>query len=87
VPRVITNLTFVLDQMGHTVRGPQATLIAEVLRPTLEPAFNLLYVLRTKSWLTARATGSLQPLASVLSQLGRPLTHRLAMRAHLPGYF
>ena len=84
---MIDNPTFLLDQMGNTVGGPQTGLVAQNFRATFEALLDLAEILRAQAWLAASTARLLQCGAAFFSQLDRPLTHRLAMRSHPPGYF
>jgi hypothetical protein len=87
MPRMITHSAFLLDQMDYPVRGPQAGFIPQRLRPAFESALELVDLLHTQSWLASSSASLLQPGTPFGLQLGRPLTHRLPMRAHLARYF
>ena len=79
--------TFLLDQMGHAPRGPQAGLVAQRLGPSLQPLLDVPQIFRTQARSPPHMSGFLQrPHAAVL-QVCRPTADRLAMRAHLAGHF
>lgn len=84
---MITHPASLLDQMDHPVRGPQAGFIPQRLRPAFKSALDLVELLRTQSRLASGAAGLLQPSTPIGLQLGRPLTHRLPVRAHPACYF
>src|SRR5262249_19623735 len=76
---VVLHPAFVLDQMGHTPRSPQARSVTQHLRPTLQPSLNTSQILGPQPWLTSRASRFTQrPLAALLQFLG-PSAHRLSM--------
>ena len=82
VAGMITHSAFLLDQMGYPVRGPQAGFIPQRLRPTFESALDLVDLLHTQSRLASGTPSLFQPGTPFGLQLGRPLTHRLPVRAH-----
>src|SRR5712672_1466416 len=57
------------------------------LRPAFESILDLLDLRRTQSRLASGAAGLLQPSTPLGKQLGRPLNHRLPVRAHPACYF
>jgi hypothetical protein len=79
--RVITHPAFLLDQMGDPVRRPQTGFIPQRLRPAFESVLDLADLLRTQSRFASGAASLLQPRTPIGLQLGRPLTHRLPVRA------
>src|ERR1700674_459123 len=85
--RVITHPAFLLDQMDYPVRRPQTGFIPQRLRPAFESVLDLADLLRTQSRFASGAASLLQPGTSFGLQLGRPLTHRLPVRAHPARYF
>ena len=82
MPRMITHPACLLDQMDYPVRRPQAGFIPQRLRPAFESILDLVDLRRTQSRLASGAAGLLQPSTPLGKQLGRPLTHRLPVRAH-----
>ena len=85
--RVITHPAFLLDQMGDPVRRPQTGFIPQRWRPAFESVLDLADLLRTQSRFASGAASLLQPRTPIGLQLGRPLTHRLPVRAHPARYF
>jgi len=84
---MVGNPTFLLNQMGDTAGGPQTGLEAQSFRTAFESLLDLAQILRAQAWLAARTARLLQSGAAFISQLDRPLTHRLAMRSHAPSNF
>ena len=82
MPRMITHPACLLDQMDYPVRGPQVGFIPQRLRPAFESALDLVDLRRTQSRLASGTASLLQPRTPLGKQLGRPLTHRLPVRAH-----
>jgi hypothetical protein len=62
---MIDNLTFLLDQTGNTVGGPQTGLIAQSLRTALESLLDLAEILRAQAWLAASPARLLQSGATL----------------------
>src|SRR6516225_10631910 len=59
--------TFLLDQMGHAPRGPQAGLVAQRLGPSLQPLLDVPQIFRTQARSPPHMSGFLQrPHAAVL---------------------
>jgi hypothetical protein len=87
MPRMITHPACLLDQMDYPVRRPQAGFIPQRLRPAFESILDLVDLRRTQSRLASGAAGLLQSSTPLGKQLGRPLTHRLPVRAHPACYF
>jgi len=73
--------------MGDTAGGPQTGLVAQSSRTALESLLDLAEILRAQAWFAARTARLLQSGATFLTQLDRPLAHRLAVRSHPPGHF
>ena len=53
---MIDNPTFLLDQMGNPVGGPQTGLIAQSLRTAFESLLDLAEILRTQAWFATGTT-------------------------------
>ena len=84
---MVDNSTFLLDQMGDALGGPQIGLVTQSFRTTFESLHNLPEILCAQARLAASTARLLQSGAAFISQLDRPLTHRLAMRSHAPSNF
>jgi hypothetical protein len=84
---MVGNPTFLLNQMGDTVGGPQTGFIAKNLRTAFESLLDLAEILHAQPWFAASTARLLQPGTAVLAQLGRPLTYRLPVRSHSSGHF
>ena len=84
---MINHPAFLLDQMDYPVRRPQAGFIPQRLRPAFESTLDLVDLRRTQSRLASGTACFLQPRPPLGKQLGRPLTHRLPVRAHPACYF
>jgi len=84
---MVDNPTFLLDQMGYTVGGPQSGLIPQSLRTAFESLLDLAQILRAQAWLAASPARLLQSGPSLLAYLGRPLTYRLPVHPDSPRDF
>jgi hypothetical protein len=62
---MVGNPTFLLDQMGDTVGGPQTGLVAQSLRTAFEPLLNLAEILGAQARLAARPARFLQSSAAL----------------------
>src|SRR5437588_9775073 len=76
---VVADPAFFLDQMGDPRRRPQAALVAQRLRPSLEAAFDSPQIFLAQSRFPSRSSGPLQPPQSAFLQLLRPATDGLSM--------
>ena len=76
---VVADPAFFLDQVGDPRRRPQAALVAQSLRPSLEAAFDAPQVFRPQAGFASRSSGPLQPPQSAFLQLLRPATDGLSM--------
>ncbi len=83
---MVADAAFLLDQVRHPPRRPQTGFIAQSLRPTLQPALDLVEVLRTQPRFASGPPGFLQPRQPGRLPLLRPATHRLPMRPDPPRY-
>jgi len=84
---MVGNSTFLLDQMGHTVGGPQTGLVAQSFWTAFECLLDLAEILGAQARLAASPSSLLQSGAALDGQLRGPLTHRLAVCSHAPGHF
>ena len=64
---MVGNPTFLLDQMGDTVGGPQSGLVAQAFRTAFESLLDLAQILHAQPWLAASTARLLQPGAAVLA--------------------
>ena len=87
VPGVVANPAFLLDQMGHARRRPQAAPIAQCLRSAFQALLDPPQVFWLQPGRTASMRRLLQPLAPLLPQRLGPLADRLAVRPHPPRHF
>ena len=76
---VVADPAFFLDQVGDPRRRPQAALVAQRLRPSLEAAFDSPQIFLAQSRFPSRSSGPLQPPQSAFLQLLRPATDGLSM--------
>src|SRR5713226_3378843 len=81
---MVAHPAFLLDQVHHPPRRPQAGFIAQSLWPAFQSALDLRQVPWTQSRLAAGASGFPQPGQSRRLQLLRPATYRLPMRPEPP---
>src|SRR5947208_10382489 len=65
---VVADPAFFLDQMGDPRRRPQAALVAQRLRPSLEAAFDSPQIFLAQSRFPSRSSGPLQPPQSAFLQ-------------------
>ena len=63
---MVGNPTFLLDQMGDTVGGPQTGLVAQNFRTAFESLLDLAEILCTQARLTASTARLLQSGAAFL---------------------
>src|SRR5437660_11614498 len=75
---VVADPAFFLDQMGDPRRRPQAALVAQRLRPSLEAAFDSPQIFLAVSRFPSRSSGPLQPPQSAFLHLLRPAPPRLS---------
>ena len=83
---VVADPAFFLDQMGDPRRRPQAALVAQRLRPSLEAAFDSPQIFLAQSRFPSRSSGPLQPPQSAFLQLLRPATDGLSMSTDAAGH-
>jgi len=83
---VIANPAFFLDQVGDTRRSPQAALVAQSLRPSLQAAFDAPQVFRAQPCFASGSSGPLQRPQPAFFHLLRPATDRLSMSADAAGH-
>jgi hypothetical protein len=57
---MVGNSTFLLNQMGHTVGGPQTGLVAQSFRTAFECLLDLAKIFGAQAWLAARTARLLQ---------------------------
>src|SRR5438105_10298848 len=76
---VVADPAFFLDRIGGPRRRPQAALVAQRLRPSLEAAFDSRQIFLAQSRFPSRSSGPLQRPQSALLQLLRPATDGLSM--------
>jgi hypothetical protein len=62
--RVITHSGFLLDQLGYSVRRPQAGFIPQRLRPAFESLLDLADLLSTQARFASGTASLLQPSTS-----------------------
>jgi hypothetical protein len=77
---------FVLDQVGHPPRRPQAGFITQHLWPTLQTALDAPQVSRMQARLAPSSSRLLQRPPSTVLQLPRPTDLRIADAPHTPGH-
>jgi len=63
---MVGNSTFLLNQMGHTVGGPQTGLVVQNFRTAFESLLDLAEILCTQARLTASPARFLQSGAAFL---------------------
>lgn len=81
--RVIVDPALALDQIGDPPCRPQARVVAERFRATLEPALDPLKIGVAQSRLASRPAGFLQRRPPPALELLRPTADRLAMDTDL----
>ena len=85
--RMIADTTFLFDEIRDAPGGPQAGVIPQRFRPTLQATLDPCQVVLREARLATGAAGVLQPGAPRRGQLPDPAIHRLAMHAESAGDF
>jgi hypothetical protein len=84
---MVADATFSLDQVRHTLRGPQISSIPQRLWPALQTVLDAPQVGCLQARLAPGTSGFLQRPSSALGKLLGPAAHRLPMHPDPPGHF
>ena len=87
MPGVVLYAKLFLDQMRHSITGPQRSLISELLRSFQQPGHQLRTLLLIQQWLAPRPAGGIQRFLSMLGNSSGPSAHRLTTDLHAPSHF
>jgi hypothetical protein len=84
---MIGHAALLLNQVRHPARRPQAGLIAQRFRTTLQTLHYALAIRFAETWFSTRPARLLQAGSPFLSEFRGPLANRLTVCAHPPGHF
>jgi hypothetical protein len=85
--RVVEHPALFFDQVGDPSRCPQATLVSQSLRPSLQATFDAPHVFPTQACFASGSSRPTQRPQPAFLQLLRPTTYGLSMSTHTAGHF